>query len=76
MRQLRQRDAAGIAANHHIDLFVGGELLDRRDSLLGVFRFVGNDDFQLSSEQPALGVDFIGRHLGCVLGVAPHLKPT
>ena len=74
MRQLRQCHTAGIAADQNVHLVVSGQLLDRRDTLLRIFGFVGDDDLELASEQAALRVDFLNGHLGGVLRVASDLK--
>ena len=74
VRQLGQRDAAGVTADQHIDLVVGCEFLDRSDTLFGILGFVSGNHFELPADESAFAVDVLDRHLDGVLRVAADLK--
>ena len=74
VRQLGECDAAGVTADQHIDLVVGGELLDRGDALFRIFGLVRNHHFQLAADESAFAVDVLDGHLDGILRIAADLK--
>ena len=74
MWQLRQRHAAGVAANQQVNFFIRREFFDRTDTCLWVFGFVGSNIFKLASEHATFFIDVVHRHLDGCERVTPHLQ--
>ncbi len=74
VRELRQRHAAGVAANQDVDFFFSRQLADGVDPGFGILGFVGDNHFQFTPEDAAFGVDILDRHFHGFLGVAAHLQ--
>jgi len=74
VRQLCQRDAAGVAADQDVDLVAGRQLLDRVDAGLRDLGLIGRHALELATEHAAGGVDLVDRKLRCVKRVPADLQ--
>ena len=72
--QLRQRHAAGVAANQQVNFFIRREFFDRTDTCLWVLGFVSSNIFKLASEHATFFVDVVHRHLDGCERVTAHLQ--